>query len=87
MDNAILIVSFSSLLTGVVAYAVWKNGSKLPLPPGPPAWPILGNVLDIPATEPWIAYKRLSEKRCSPHPALHKGRHNPEFLRKCQGLA
>ncbi|KAJ7167132.1 cytochrome P450 [Mycena filopes] len=41
-----------------LCYAVYhrRNSSKLPLPPGPPKWPLLGNLLDIPAERQWEKY-------------------------------
>ncbi|KAI0330736.1 cytochrome P450 [Cubamyces sp. BRFM 1775] len=33
-----------------------------PLPPGPPGFPLVGNVLDIPHEQPWVAYWNLSSK-------------------------
>ncbi len=34
----------------------------LAYPPGPPAWPIIGNFFDIPKDRPWIAYTDMSKK-------------------------
>jgi len=31
-------------------------------PPGPPSWPIVGNLLDVPKEAPWIAYRDMSKK-------------------------
>ena len=31
-------------------------------PPGPPSWPIMGNLLDVPKDAPWIAYSNMSKK-------------------------
>ncbi|KIJ67131.1 hypothetical protein HYDPIDRAFT_128765 [Hydnomerulius pinastri MD-312] len=63
MDNR-LPTPFYILAAGLIAYSVWarKKSVKVSLPPGPSSWPIIGNVLDILASEPWIAYKRLGEK-------------------------
>ncbi|KAH7889232.1 cytochrome P450 [Phlebopus sp. FC_14] len=63
MDNG-LHASFALVLAGILVY--WfrerSKGSQVPLPPGPPSLPILGNVLDIPPTEPWITYKQWGAK-------------------------
>ncbi|KAF8439002.1 cytochrome P450 [Boletus edulis BED1] len=56
---------FSLLAAGIiVANYAWRRSfrSQAPFPPGPPGLPVLGNVFDIPVTEPWKAYKRLGEK-------------------------
>ncbi|EJD42959.1 cytochrome P450 [Auricularia subglabra TFB-10046 SS5] len=39
-----------------------KAASALPLPPGPPAHPILGNARDVPATHQWVEFTRLGKK-------------------------
>ncbi|KAI9449566.1 cytochrome P450 [Lactarius psammicola] len=31
-------------------------------PPGPPGWPIIGNILDVPAASPWLAHTEFSKK-------------------------
>ena len=41
----------------------WKARTKgLSLPPGPRGLPVLGNMLDVPNSKPWIWYKQLSDK-------------------------
>jgi hypothetical protein len=37
-----------------------RNG--LSYPPGPPSWPIIGNLFDVPKEAPWIAYADMSKK-------------------------
>ncbi|PIL29143.1 hypothetical protein GSI_09192 [Ganoderma sinense ZZ0214-1] len=39
-----------------------KNGYTrgLPLPPGPKGWPVIGNMLNMTASQPWIAYRNLA---------------------------
>ncbi|KAI0770765.1 cytochrome P450 [Irpex lacteus] len=32
------------------------------LPPGPPGWPIVGNLFDLPEEHPWLVYSRWSKK-------------------------
>ncbi|PIL22735.1 cytochrome P450 [Ganoderma sinense ZZ0214-1] len=35
---------------------------RLPLPPGPPALPLIGNLLDYPKVSPWLAFRDMSRK-------------------------
>ncbi|KAJ3556977.1 hypothetical protein NM688_g1727 [Phlebia brevispora] len=39
-----------------------KRQSTLPLPPGPRALPIVGNLFDMPAIRPWVQYTRWAEQ-------------------------
>jgi hypothetical protein len=39
----------------------YKRRRGLPYPPGPPSWPIIGNLLDIPKDTPWAAYANMSK--------------------------
>ncbi|KAM5536785.1 hypothetical protein V8D89_009503 [Ganoderma adspersum] len=32
----------------------------LTLPPGPKGWPLIGNMLNMPASQPWLAYRKLA---------------------------
>ena len=36
--------------------------SRIPLPPGPPRLPILGNLFDLPKGSPRVEYRELSRK-------------------------
>ncbi|KAG1829895.1 hypothetical protein F4604DRAFT_1034977 [Suillus subluteus] len=31
-------------------------------PPGPPGWPLIGNVLDMPRIKPWLTFKEWGKK-------------------------
>ncbi|KAH7884291.1 cytochrome P450 [Phlebopus sp. FC_14] len=62
MDHDLLAL-FAVLSTSALGCFLWsKKGTRSPLPPGPPSLPILGNVLDIPSSEPWIAYDKWAKK-------------------------
>ncbi|KZV63197.1 cytochrome P450 [Peniophora sp. CONT] len=39
-----------------------KARRGLPLPPGPPGWPIVGNLFDMPRSNEWLAYHRWGVK-------------------------
>ncbi|KAJ7044390.1 cytochrome P450 [Mycena alexandri] len=63
------ILAFSSLtwtLIGSLAlfFALrWRrSGSRLPLPPGPPQLPFVGNLLDIGSDRQWVKYLEWSQK-------------------------
>ena len=39
-----------------------KNPKRLPLPPGPPGWPIIGNLFDISNSWLWLSYSSMAQK-------------------------
>ena len=55
----VLFVSLCSLI-----YRIFRDRRRrlLPLPPGLPRWPILGNALSMPLTYAHVYYKRLGNK-------------------------
>ncbi|KAJ2912527.1 hypothetical protein MD484_g7884, partial [Candolleomyces efflorescens] len=48
------------LLTFILKRLTSRN--KVPLPPGPRGYPIIGNVFDISNERPWISYSKLAKK-------------------------
>lgn len=49
------------LLTFFVRRA-WIRSRRLPLPPGPKGWPVIGNIFDIPKEKAHIAYMEMGRK-------------------------
>ncbi|KAG1741078.1 cytochrome P450 [Suillus lakei] len=52
-------------LAGVAAYLVKQAFNKknpAPYPPGPPGWPLIGNVPDIPHTKAWLTFAEWGKK-------------------------
>jgi hypothetical protein len=56
----------TSVLAAIVAvavlYALTGKRSKARLPPGPPGLPVVGNILDIPKSRPWVKFAEWTEK-------------------------
>lgn len=51
--GALLIIFYSQ--TG-------KKRSRAPLPPGPKGLPLLGNIADLPQSQPWTTFAKLGDK-------------------------
>ncbi|KAG0702324.1 cytochrome P450 [Suillus ampliporus] len=41
---------------------VFTKKNPAPYPPGPPGWPLVGNVLDMPHTKPWLTFAEWGKK-------------------------
>ncbi|KAF8199264.1 cytochrome P450 [Mycena galopus ATCC 62051] len=52
----------ASLLMVLYSYLSKRTRSKLPLPPGPRKWPVVGNLFDKPSTFEWITFMQWSKK-------------------------
>jgi hypothetical protein len=60
--NAFDCLAISLFLYLLVVFRDHRRRGGLPYPPGPPSWPIIGNLLDVPKDTPWIAYADMSKK-------------------------
>lgn len=58
VSNSFIILS-AFILVCLVLNRRLKRSSKLP--PGPPGWPIVGNLLDMPKEFEWLQYKKWSD--------------------------
>ncbi|KAG1737315.1 cytochrome P450 [Suillus lakei] len=41
---------------------VFSKKNPAPYPPGPPGWPLIGNVLDMPHIKPWLTFTEWGKK-------------------------
>ena len=60
--NAFDCLAISFFLYLIVNFRDHRRRGGLPYPPGPPSWPIIGNLLDVPKEAPWSAYADMSKK-------------------------
>src|SRR5262245_29904407 len=61
MDHLALVLA---CLLPVALFPLWRrlfSHKPLPLPPGPKPWPVIGNFLDFPPTNPWRTYAQWSK--------------------------
>jgi len=60
------LVAFASIYL-VLVLRDHRRRRGLPYPPGPPSWPIIGNLLDIPTRRAWVAYVEMSKRYGAGH--------------------
>ncbi|KAI5890488.1 cytochrome P450 [Schizophyllum commune H4-8] len=59
-----IVLLVAALYAAIYLDSRHKRNSKLPLPPGPPGLPLLGNLLDLPFDFQWLKFAEWS-KQCS----------------------
>jgi hypothetical protein len=62
-----LITAIDGLALSVFLYTLFafrdhRRRKGFPYPPGPPSWPVIGNLLDVPKLSPWLSYANMSKK-------------------------
>ena len=65
MFSLIHIIDVSVFLSFLLAWRAlqsYRRRKGLPYPPGPPGWPVIGNLLDLPPLSTWLAYTDFSNK-------------------------
>src|SRR5260370_20759559 len=55
-------LALSAFLYILFAFRDHRRRRGFPYPPGPPSWPVIGNLLDVPKLSPWLAYTNMSKK-------------------------
>ncbi|KAH8984170.1 cytochrome P450 [Lactarius hatsudake] len=55
-------LALSTFLYILFAFRDHRRRRGSPYPPGPPSWPVIGNLLDVPKFSPWLAYANTSKK-------------------------
>jgi hypothetical protein len=50
------------LFAGYLLWQALNRSHNLPLPPGPKGYPVIGNLLGFPSTQPWRVFAEWSEK-------------------------
>ncbi|KAF8268841.1 cytochrome P450 [Lactarius quietus] len=65
MFSLIHIIDGAALLSFLIAFRAihqYQRKRNFPSPPGPPGWPLIGNLLDLSPTFPWLAFTKYSKK-------------------------
>jgi hypothetical protein len=65
MLSLIHIIDGAALLSFLIAFRPihrYQRRKRFPYPPGPPGWPLIGNLLDIPPSFPWLVFTEYSKK-------------------------
>ena len=65
MVSFMFIVDFLAFISFLVILSTIRDHRRrggLPYPPGPPRFPIIGNLLDIPREFSWLTYAQLAKK-------------------------
>lgn len=53
---------YAILLTLVILYRYLTTRNSLPRPPGPPGYPVIGNLLDMPSKNSYLTFTEWAKK-------------------------
>ncbi|KAF8263544.1 cytochrome P450 [Lactarius quietus] len=60
--SAVDCFALSAFLYILLTFCDHRRRRGLPYPFGPPSWPVIGNLLDVPKFSPWSAYANMSKR-------------------------
>ena len=62
MENNLAIALFFASVVFLIRFLYKRASQRHSLPPGPPGWPLVGNIMDIPTDYNWRGYAELGNK-------------------------
>ncbi|PSR97714.1 hypothetical protein PHLCEN_2v4272 [Hermanssonia centrifuga] len=90
-----MVIGFAVIVSGLL-FAKQDKSKQAPLPPGPKAWPIVGNTFQLPKEYEWLTYQEWSRKYGSdilyftswgqPHIVINSAQVASELLEKKSSL-
>lgn len=72
IPNSMMSLYFPCLAAATAAAALlllnWarSRNARSKFPPGPPGWPVIGNLFDIPKSSEWVKYKEWCDRYRAP---------------------
>jgi hypothetical protein len=62
MQDLTILTLIASALSSYAIFAAATRRKGKHLPPGPPGWPIIGNLLDMPSERSWIKFNEWAKR-------------------------
>ncbi|KAK0193992.1 cytochrome P450 [Armillaria mellea] len=96
MNSSLLSVAIASgILWLCYLFYLSRNHRRLPLPPGPKGFPLIGNLWDVPAKYPWLTYTRWTatygdilylDTPGNPTVVINSAQAAMDLFEKCSGI-